>query len=99
MVLDSEDRQIPVAEAFDAPVVEVHVRHLELGGICHRPLVTLDGEAVVLRRNQHSSGLDFLYRVVSTAMTVGHLGRRPAERQAEQLVSQANTESRYAARS
>src|SRR5207245_6546449 len=47
MVLDGEDREFPVGHAFDGAVVQIQVRHLELGTW---EGVGSDREDVILRR-------------------------------------------------
>src|SRR5512132_2324238 len=72
VILDSEHRQIPVPEAFDGSVIEVHMRDLELTRPLHRPFIAFDREAMILGGNKHSPRLDFLHGMISAAMPVRH---------------------------
>ena len=56
MVLNSEHRQLPVSQALDGSVIQVHVRNLELACACYAALVTFYREAMVLRCYQYPSG-------------------------------------------
>ncbi len=79
MVLDSEHRQLTVADPFDGPVVEVHVGNLKIGRSAHPRLVTLHCEAVILRGDQDSPGSHLFYGMVSTAMAVREFRRGATE--------------------
>src|SRR4051794_14609386 len=45
---------------------------------------------MVLRRDEHASGRQLLYRMISAAMPIGHFHGLTAERQPEQLVAEAD---------
>ena len=60
MILHREDRQRPVPEAFDGAVVEVDMRHRQLGRPCHRLGISLDRKPMILRRDQDLAGRQFL---------------------------------------
>src|SRR6266568_4059181 len=81
-------------QALDRAVIEVDMSHFQVPGTFDRSLVTLDGEAVILRGDKYPAGLDFLHRMVPAAMAIGHFRGRPAESQSEKLVAEANTECR-----
>src|SRR3990170_8558060 len=98
VVLHPEYRQLAVAKALDRPVIEIHMGHFQLGGAQHAILIPLDGESVVLRGDEHPPRLDFPDRMISTPMTVGHLGRIAAEGEPEQLGTEADSEGRDSAR-
>ena len=76
MVLDSEHRQLTVADPLNRPIVQVHVRNLESGSSSDAGLITLDSEAVILRRDQYASGSHLLDRMISTPVPVWELCRR-----------------------
>ena len=92
VILDSKDRQLPVAKALDGSVVEINVGHFEVGGTLYGPLVAFNRETVILRGDEHPTRLDFLDRVISAAVPVGHLSCRPAERETDELVAEAYPE-------
>ena len=96
VVLDTENRLVPMPQPLDGSVIEVHMRHLEVARSFHRALITFDRKSVVLRGDKYATSLNFLHRVISAPMTVGHLHRRSTERQPEELVAEANPEDRNA---
>ena len=53
MVLNAEQRQIPVAHALEGCVVQVNVRELDFRG---GQRVRVDGEVVIMRRNLDLAG-------------------------------------------
>src|SRR5215211_729259 len=97
MVLDSEHRQLTMADPFDGPIIQVHVGNLEIRRSADTRLVTLHGEAVVLRSDQDSPGPHLFHGVVSPAMAIRKFFRRAAERQAEELMTEADAEHRRSA--
>src|SRR6266699_1733417 len=84
-------------DAFDRPVVEVHVRHIEVARPRDAALISLHREPVVLRCDEHSAASHLFYRVIATAMAVRKLDCRASEREAEQLMPEANSKYRSAA--
>ena len=56
----------------------------------------VDGETVVLRRDQHAAGLDFEHGVVGAVVTELHLDGLRAHRETEDLVAEADAEDRCA---
>src|SRR5512143_1134401 len=77
MELRCEDRQRPVTETFERPVVQVDVRGLDVGG----EALPFDSKPVVLRRDRHHAARNVLHRVVRTPMPELELERGAAERE------------------
>ena len=75
VVLDAEDRQARVAEAFEGLVVEVDVAGLDVGGQGRG----VDGEAVVLGGDLDLAGALVADRVVGAAVAELELEGRAAE--------------------
>ena len=94
VVLHGEQRQLAVAQALDRVVVQVHVRDLDVLGLGERGGV--DGEAVVLRRDHDAPGLLVALGLVRAVVPEAQLARRAAEREAEDLVAEADAEQRHA---
>src|SRR6185312_1035160 len=94
MILNGEHWQGAMPQAFYRFVVQVHVRHLELGGARNSGVVSLDREAMILRRYQHAPRRDIEHWVVSAAMAVRHLGRGAAKCETDQLMAKADAEHR-----
>ena len=90
MVLDAEDRLVPVPEPLERAVVQVDVRHHHARG----QRLGIDRESVVLRRDFHAAGLHLLHRVVRPAVTELQLERPRAQRQPQHLVAETNPEHR-----
>ena len=65
VVLDAEDGQVGVAEAFDGAVVEVDVGDDAAAGF---EALLVDGEAVVLAGDLDSAGVEVLDRLVAAAV-------------------------------
>ena len=59
--------------------------------------VGIDGETVVLAGNDDFAAVQILYRVVGTVMAEAHFQGFCADSEADELVSQANAENRFAA--
>ena len=89
MVLDAERARCGHPEALDDAVVEVHVRHL--GAV--EP-VDLDRVVVVLARDLHAAGRLVPDRMVRTVVPEQELPLLRAERQAQDLVAEADAEHR-----
>jgi hypothetical protein len=70
MILHGEDRFFAMTESFDGSVVQIHVSDFKIWRAGDLVFTALDGEAVILRRNQDSSRRDFLDWMISAAMTV-----------------------------
>ena len=63
-----------------------------------RQRIGIDGEAVVLGRDLDLVRGEVLHRVVAAAMAELQLERLPAQRQAEDLMAEADAEDRHVAR-
>src|ERR1039457_6780061 len=88
VVLHREDRAVPRPEALARAVVEVHVRELDVG----RQRVGRDGEAVVLGRDRDAARLNVLHGMVRAAVAELELVRGAAEREAQELLPEADAE-------
>src|ERR1700738_3896459 len=73
VILDPEDWQLAMTQTLDRPVIQIHVGHLELPGVLNRSLISLHRKAVVLRCDENPARIDFLHRMISSAMPVRHL--------------------------
>src|SRR5215213_10342709 len=78
-------------------VVQVHVGDLERRRTRNTLLVALNGEPVVLRGDQDTPGLQLANGMIPAPMPVGHLRCPSAERESQELMSQADTEHRHLA--
>ena len=94
VVLDAEDGQRLVAEAFERAVVEVDVGGFDVGGKGGG----VDGEAVVLRGDLDPAGPFVAHRVIGASMAELEFEGGCAEGLAEELVAQADAEDRDAVR-
>ena len=74
MVLNREERQLPVPDSLDGAVVQIEVGHLEAG--CSRNLVTLSNycEAMILSRDKHLVVPQIPDRMVPAPVAVRQLG-------------------------
>src|SRR5213075_589882 len=97
MILNGKDRFLAMTQSFDGPVVEIHVRDLEFRRTGNFFFASFDREAVILRRDQHSSRRDFLHRMISAAMAVRHFHRACTIRESQDLMPQADTKNWHAA--
>jgi len=91
VVLDAEDWELDVAQAFDGVVVEVNLSDLgavflEAGGV--------GGETVVLGGDGDFSGLEVFHRLVAAAVAEFEFKGRTAEGVREHLVAEADAENR-----
>src|SRR5712691_1187222 len=93
MVLHGEYREFPVSHAFHGAVVQIEVRHFELGTW---EGVGIDREAVVLRRDVDASRTKILDGLVPAAVPKFQLERRPSEGEGQKLVAEADPEDRHA---
>src|SRR5207249_1123502 len=92
MILDCEDWLLSVTQPFNRSIVEIHVRHLELGRPGNRAILTGNRESMILRGDEHASGRHLLHGMISAAMTVRHLHCVTAIRETQDLMPQADTE-------
>ena len=93
MVLYGDDRKIPVAKTLDRSVVEVDMRHLDIG----REGVGINGVAVVLRRDLDAAGRQVLHGLVAAVVAEFQLEGSPPSPDAQDLMPQADAEERHAA--
>ena len=94
MVLYGEERQLPMANALDGAIVQIYVRHLE--GRCSRDPFAVANyrEAMVLSCDQHMAAAKVPHRVIAASMTIGQLGGGAPVCQTDQLMAEADSESR-----
>ena len=92
--LYGEKRLRPVPDAFARPVVEVH--EVRLPALVERRRI--DGEAVVLGRDDGPVRAHHQRRLVVAPMTVLELEGRRSGRDRQQLVAQTDAEDRLAQR-
>jgi hypothetical protein len=92
MVLHREERKLPVTHALDASIVEVQVGHFEGGSAGNTTGIANHSEAMVLSGDQHLPGAEIPHRMVSSPVTVRHLGRLSTEGEPHQLVPEADAE-------
>src|SRR5262245_52260008 len=85
MELDRMCAEIGEVEALDGPVVERDVRRLRAFG-------RLDGEAVVLARDEHAAGSTLEHGVVRAAVAERELVRAMSRRKTEKLMTEADAE-------
>ena len=91
MILHAEDGLAAVAEAFQRLVVQVDVRDFDFVEV---ERIGIHREAVVVRSDLDLAGDLVQHRVIRAAMAELQLVRLAAERQAEDLVPQADAEDR-----
>src|SRR3954465_3338531 len=92
VVLDRKNRQFPMPNAFYGAIIEVTVRHHQLGRSWD-PISALfppDREPMVLARDQDLARGGVLHGVISAPVPIWQLDRLPAKGQAHDLVSQAD---------
>ena len=90
MVLDGKNRVFPVLDPFDRPIIEVKVGDLERLGTGHVARFTPDGKSVILGCDKYLSCRKIAHWMVAAAMAVRQLDRFAAQREAEQLVAEAD---------
>src|SRR4026208_2194270 len=98
MVLYSEHRELPVPKAFYAAIIEVKVRHLKFFGTYDVLSRSPYSKSVVLAGYQNLALLGLPDWVVPSPMPIRELDRLRAERQANQLVTQADAKGWQAPR-
>src|SRR5512140_3817477 len=89
VVLDREDRKLPMHEPLHGSVVQVHMRHPQRRGARDSLVVPHHSESVILGRDEHPIGIELAYRVISTAVAVRHLRCAGAKSEPKQLVPEA----------
>src|SRR6266511_3706171 len=91
VVLHGEHGQLAVAHALGGAVIEIDVR-LHETGLLHG--LRVHGEAMVLRGDLDTAGEEILDWMIGAVVTELELLRLSAERQAENLVAEADAEDR-----
>src|SRR2546429_6563293 len=94
MVLHGEDREFPVGHALHGAVVQIQMRHLELGTW---EGAGIDREAVVLRCDMDASRAKVFDGLVPAAVPKFQLERPSPEGEGQELVAEADPEDRRAA--
>ncbi len=93
MILDAEKRERAVAHALVGVIVQIYVRDLD---IARRQGIRIDAEAVVLRGNFHFLRQQVFHRMVRAVVAKLQFEGAAAEREAAELMPQANSEDRDA---
>src|SRR5258708_1021423 len=94
VVLDGEDRQGAMAQAFARPVVQIALRDEEVSGWDR---CRVDLELVVLARDVHAARLEILHRVVGAVVAERQARRARPGGSTQDLVAQADAEDRDSA--
>src|ERR1700722_20643351 len=94
MILHAEKRERAVAHAFVGVVVQIDVRDFD---IARRERVGIDAEAVVLGGDFDLLRAQIFHRMVRTVMAEFQLERVAAQREAAQLMAEADAENRDSA--
>ena len=82
-----------MAHAFVGVVVQIHVRDFDVAG---RQRIRVHAEAVILRGDFHVARQQILHRMIRAVMAEFQLESFAAQRQAAELVPQADAENRHA---
>ena len=96
MVLHSEDRKFFVANTFHGPIVQIEVGDFETSRSGHLAGLTFYRKAVVLGGDKYLPGAEIPNRVITASVAVGHFDRAATKGESQQLVPQADAESREA---
>src|SRR5579859_7721421 len=94
MILDGENRVLPMPHPFHSPVIEVEVGDLKCFRTGHSAGVALDCESMILGCDKYLSRMHIPHWVIPAAMAVRELHRLSTERQSEQLMTETNSENR-----
>jgi len=89
VILHAEERERFVAHSFIGLIVQVYVRDFYIFG---RERIRIYAKTVILRGDFHLLGQQILYGMIRTVVAEFQLERLPAEREAAQLVAEANAE-------
>jgi len=92
VVLNAEQRQRLVAQAFERLVVQVNMGQLDLVGVDR---VGIDGEVVVVGGDLHLAVGRVLYRVVAAVVAELQFVSTPAQSQPGKLMAEADSEDRH----
>src|SRR6202030_3995782 len=91
VVLHGEQRQIPVAHAFERGVVQIHVRQFDFA---LRQRIGIDGKVMVMRGDLDPAPRPLLDRMIPAVVAEFQLEGLPSERNSGELMSEANSENR-----
>jgi len=94
MVLNGENRVLPMPDSFYGTIIEVKVGDLKRLRTGYTRRVPLDRKSVVLRRDKYFSCREIPHGMVTTAVPVGEFDRVSPQGKTEQLMPQANPEDR-----
>ena len=94
MILDAEKRERAVAHAFVGVIVQIHVRDFD---VARRERFRVDAEAVILRGDFDFLRAQILHRMIRAMMAEFQFECLAAERQAAELMAEADAENRDAA--
>src|SRR5437660_11335793 len=83
VILDGEDRHLPMGHPFHRASVQVHVGDLEFR---LRQGRRIDGKSVILRGDVDPPGAEVLYGLIAAAVPELQLERLPAEGESQKLV-------------
>jgi hypothetical protein len=73
VVLDGKDRQLPMAESLNRPVVQIQVRDLESRCARYSIRISADSESVVLRRDQNAAIREIAHGVIPATVPIWKL--------------------------
>lgn len=91
VILDRKDREFPMAEAFQAFVIEVNVRDFYLFRI---QTFRINCEAVVMRSDLDATGGEILDGLISAAMTEFQFIGSTTESESQHLMTETDPENR-----
>src|SRR5882672_1947161 len=91
VILHGQHRLALVPETFQRLVVEIDVCVFDLVRVQR---IGVDREAMILRRDLDASAAKILDRMIAAAMSELQLVRAAAEREAEELMAEADAEDR-----
>lgn len=91
MVLDGEDGELAVTEAFAGLIVEIDFRLLNILGQRFR----IDGKAVILGRDGYFPGDEIFHRLVSATMSELEFEGAGAEGLSQNLMPETDAEDRF----
>src|SRR5438034_11699923 len=91
MILNAERGKSTVFKAFNGVVVQIDVSNVDF---VHVQTFRVDSETVILRRNFHLLALCVQDRMISTMMSEFQFECSPPEREAHNLMTQADTKNR-----
>src|SRR5579862_7332872 len=90
MILHAEQREIPMAQAFECLVVQVDMGQLNFA-VGQR--IWINGKIMVVRGDLDLPGLQLLYRMIAAMMSKFQLECFAAERNPRELMPKANPEN------